>query len=62
MIKIKRSKDKKSPFYWVVLAKNKKVLVTSETYRTRTGCLKGITSISKLMAGAVEVVDETKTK
>jgi len=58
MIKIKRSTDKKSPFYWVVLAKNKKVLLTSETYRTKNGCIKGIKSL--LNIGILQVIDETQ--
>jgi len=62
MIVIKKSKDKKSPFYWVVLARNKKVLLTSETYRTRNGCKKGIASLVKVLNGIVNIVDETKSK
>ncbi|HEX8333857.1 MAG TPA: YegP family protein [Segetibacter sp.] len=48
MIKIKRSTDKQ--WYFVVTAKNGKVLVTSETYKSKRNLEKGIASLKKVMA------------
>ena len=57
MIEILKSEDEQ--FYYVVKAKNNKVLVTSETYRKKQSCHKGIESLIKTMDGKIEVKDLT---
>lgn len=56
MIKIKRSKDRL--YYFVIVARNGQVLATSETYKNRRNCLKGIDALDYVMAG-YRIVDET---
>lgn len=56
MVIIKKGKNKE--FYFVVLAKNKKVIATSETYKTKAGCLKGVKSLSGILSQATVVKEE----
>ena len=46
MIKIHKSTDKQ--WYFTVCATNNKVLLTSETYKTRQGLAKGIAALRKV--------------
>ena len=56
MITIKKSKN--SQYYFLVKARNGKVLVTSETYKTRGGARKGIRALR--FSAYSNVKDETK--
>lgn len=68
MIKIKTSRDKDpydvySPvhYWYTVHAKNGKVLVTSETFNSKQGCMKGIRSLVNMISdGNYKIIDETK--
>lgn len=57
MIKIKRGVD--NQFYFVVIAKNGQVLVTSETYKQKVKALQSAEALIELFSGAepVEVGD-----
>lgn len=56
MVKILKSKNKQ--YYYVVIAKNGKVLVSSETMKTKKSCYKGIESLKKLCGKAVVVMED----
>jgi len=63
MVIIKKSKSKtKEEYYFVVLAKNKQVLVTSEMYTTKRSCRKSIVSLTTMFMtdSVVEIIDESK--
>lgn len=53
--KIKLSDDDK--FYFVLIARNGKVIATSEMYETKQSCKKGIRAVKKSIFANVE--DET---
>lgn len=53
---IKRSKDKQ--FYFVLIARNGQVVLTSETYTRKAACRKSITSLVKQIWKSI-IVDET---
>lgn len=56
MIKIKRAKN--GQLYYVVVAKNGKVLLTSETYKSKRGVMKGIRALA-LATCKIRITDET---
>jgi len=58
MIEILKSKDKQ--WYFVVKAKNGRILVTSETYKTRRGALRGVYSACKIFDTALAGVDKSE--
>lgn len=60
MIHIKRSKNKQ--FYFTVMAKNGRVLCTSETYKRKHGCLTGINSLVKKLKANITIIDKSKKK
>lgn len=47
MIKFKQSKDKQ--WYFVVTSRNGQVLVTSETYKTKSNAVKGSKALVKIL-------------
>lgn len=53
-------KSLNNQFYYVITARNGKVLLTSETYKQRAGAYTGIAAISKLFNSAVEIKDHTR--
>lgn len=59
MINIRKSKD--DQFYFTVTAKNGKILVSSETYKKKPFCIKGIMSLFKNLTEAVEKMDDKHT-
>ena len=63
MIKIKRAKN--GQLYYVVVAKNGKVLLTSETYKSKRGVWIGINAVLKSLRShrsLCRIVDETQNK
>ena len=50
---IKKSSD--NQFFFVLTAKNGKVIATSETYKLHSGCMKGIRSVQKTVPLATVV-------
>lgn len=54
--KIKRSTD--NQFYFVLIARNGQVVLTSETYTRKAACRKAITSLVKQVWKSI-IVDET---
>lgn len=60
MIKIKRAKN--GQLYYVVVARNGKVLLTSETYKSKRGVMKGIDALLTSLHShkwQCRVIDET---
>lgn len=57
MIHIRRSRNKQ--FYFTVNASNGNVLCTSETYKTKRSCKKGIASVGKALIKD-DIKDHTK--
>lgn len=57
MIKIKQAKN--GQLYYVITARNGKVLLTSETYKSRRGLMKGIKALT-LATAKIKIVDTTK--
>jgi len=55
MIKIHKSKDKQ--WYFTVSATNGRVLVTSETYKRKANCKKGIAALESIIHGAYITID-----
>lgn len=60
MITIKKAKN--GEFFFHITGKNGKVIVTSETYKRRAGCNKGIAALQELFSKKCEVQDETRPK
>lgn len=60
MIVIKKAKDKQ--FYFVILSKNNKILVTSETYDRLDSVKKGITALKKAVFGKTKLDIKTEEK
>jgi hypothetical protein len=46
---IAKSKSKKEPFYWRLVANNGQTLATSEMYTRKASCRKAIASVRKNM-------------
>lgn len=57
MIELKRAK--KNQFYFRVKAKNGRVLVTSETYKSKASAWKAMESLENLMMGYFDIKDLT---
>lgn len=57
MIKIFLSSD--NQFYYTVIAKNGKVLTTSEMYKRKANCFQGIDALCKLFGSELTIVDMT---
>ena len=55
---IVKSRSKKEPFYWRLVASNGQTLATSEIYTRKASCRKAIASVRKNMDSAT-VVDTT---
>jgi len=60
MIKLHTSTD--NQYYFTVCGKNGKVILTSETYKTKQGREKGIKSLERVMAQYWSVKDGIKIK
>lgn len=58
MIKILKATD--GSYYYVVQAKNGRIMVTSETYRKKSNCEAGVESLLLLLDNPVSIVDETQ--
>ena len=63
-IEIKRSKDRQ--YYFIVLQANNKIIATSETYKQKLSCQRGIRSLQSFFIRALlqepfTVIDKTKT-
>ena len=56
---IKRSKDPKQPFYFVMVADNGEVVMTSETMTQKHSCKDTIDRIKVSIWTGTEVIDET---
>lgn len=54
MIKIKKATNRQ--FYFVITAKNNKVLVTSETYKRRESVIKGIRAVLSVLGIKTAVI------
>jgi uncharacterized protein YegP (UPF0339 family) len=59
-MKIKINQAKNKQFYFIVIAKNNKTLLTSETYTTKRNCLKTATSPAFRAFGITKIIDDTK--
>lgn len=61
MIKIKIHKSKDGQWYSTIHALNNKVVFTSETYRSKAGCQKGICVVANgLLDHEFQIIDTTK--
>lgn len=59
MIKIKRAKN--GQFFFTIQGKNGQVILTSETYKSRAGCRKGINAVLNVCGSGrlIKIKDET---
>lgn len=56
MIKLKKSKDRQ--WYFIVVARNGRTLVTSETYRTKQNAIKGINALRTVFDKPTDVFNQ----
>lgn len=52
-------KSKNKQFYFLLIAKNNKVIATGETYKTKAGCLNSINRIVDIIGGMSWGIDKT---